>query len=65
MEREGELSGAFKKKADASWAHAGGPPREKGPTVVATRAEMAVKKAGSGGYGDSDSKRRHEEAFIQ
>ena len=40
-----------------------GAPSRKGPTVVASRAEMAVKKAGSGGYGDSDSKRQHEWAF--
>ena len=62
MGRKGSLSGLYKGRG-ALWVHAGDPPREKGPTVVATRAEMAVKKAGSGGYGDSDSKRRHEWAL--
>ena len=49
----------------APWAHAGDPPREKGPTVVATRAKMAVKKGQLRQYGDSESKRRLEAAFNQ
>ena len=59
---EGEPLGALKRLRVPRGRTSGAPSR-KGPTVVASRAEMAVKKASSGGYGDSDSKRRHEWAL--
>ena len=60
---EGEPLGALKRQGSSVGARRGPPPREKGPTVVATRAEMAVKKGWLRRYGDSESKCRLEWAF--
>ena len=62
MGEEGEALGGLKRGQMPRGSTPGGPSR-KGLTVVASRAKMAVKKAGSGGYGESDSKRRHKWAF--